>query len=161
MGANLLILASTVLLPPSQHDTTTNTEQPANGIAFERLSDLLQYNRVQGLSFGLGYRARLPGTRTTGPYATARYGLSDERVTGRLTMVHESRRGRFALSGYYDVADVDPVSPGPTLGNSANGLFAGHDNADYLLARGGSANFQILVGAGVELLVRLVAPRCG
>jgi hypothetical protein len=46
MGANLLVLASTLLLQPLQQDTSNNTEQPSNGIAYERLSDPLQYNRV-------------------------------------------------------------------------------------------------------------------
>ena len=59
MGANLIVLASTLLLQSSQHDTATITDQPSHGLAYERLSDLLQYNRVQGLSFGLGYQVRL------------------------------------------------------------------------------------------------------
>ena len=31
MGANLLVLASTLLLQPLQQDTSNNTEQPSNG----------------------------------------------------------------------------------------------------------------------------------
>jgi len=53
MGANLLIVAATLALQTPQQDTSGNTST-AHGIAFERLSDLLQYNRVQGLSFGTG-----------------------------------------------------------------------------------------------------------
>ncbi|MDQ3136137.1 MAG: hypothetical protein M3Q93_00945, partial [Gemmatimonadota bacterium] len=34
------------------------TGQQSRGIAYERLSDALRYDRVQGLSFGLGYRVR-------------------------------------------------------------------------------------------------------
>ena len=41
---------------------------------------LLRYDRVQGLSFGLGYRLRAPFARFANLYATARYGLSDDRV---------------------------------------------------------------------------------
>src|SRR5215208_4012409 len=102
MGANLLILAGTLLLPSSQYDTTDTAEQPSHGIGYERLSDLLEYNRVQGLSVGLGYHAGLSGARPTSGYVTLRYGASDQRVTGRLSVVVESRRGYLRLSGYSD-----------------------------------------------------------
>ena len=151
MGANLIVLASSLLLQFPQQDTTNITEQPSHGFAYERLSDVLQYNRVQGLSFGLGYQARLPGSRSTGVYATIRYGLSDERVTGRLTLLHESRRRSLALSGYSDVADIDPFSPGRTLPNTLNALLAGHDNGDYALAQGGSASWETSIGTRLEL----------
>jgi hypothetical protein len=153
MGANLIVLASTLLLQSSQQDTTNITEQPSHGFAYERVSDLFQYNRVQGLSFGLGYQARLPGSRSTGVYATVRYGLSDERITGRLTLLHESRRRRLALSGYSDVADLDPFSPGRTIPNALNALLAGHDNGDYTLARGGSASWETSIATRLELVL--------
>lgn len=153
MGANLIILASSLLLPSLQYDTTDSFEQPSHGIGYERLSDLLGYNRVQGLSLGLGYQVRLPGTRSIRIYPTLRYGFSDERVTWRLSIVREFRRGSLRLSGYYDVADVDPVSPGRTLANTVNALFAGHDNGDYLLSRGGSLQWETLVGTGLILEV--------
>lgn len=162
MGANFLILASSVLLQPLiQQDTIDRSDHPSHGIAFERLSDVLQYNRVQGLSFGLGYQARIPGTRSTGVYATVRYGLSDERITGRLTLLHEPRDQSLAVSGYYDVVDVDPFSPGRTLGNTLNGLFAGHDNADYMLARGGSAKWETWIGTGLDLIIAARIERQG
>ena len=152
MGANLLIVVATLALQSSQQDTSANTST-AHGIAFERLSDLLQYSRVQGLSLGAGYRVRLPGTLTANAYGTLRYGLSDDRVTGRLTILGNVAGGRLALSGYHDIADLDPFSPGRSVGNTVNGLFAGHDNGDYALARGGSASFEMPIRAGVELLV--------
>jgi hypothetical protein len=151
MGANLLVLAGTLLLQSFQHDTANISEQPSHGIAYERLSDLLQYNRVQGLSFGLGYQTRLPGFRSTHAYATLRYGLSDDRVTGRLTLLREVSGSRVALSGYSDVADLDPLSPGRTLGNTLNGILAGHDNADYALAQGGSARWGTSIGTRLDL----------
>ena len=69
------------------------TGQRAHGLAYERLADVLRYNRVQGLSLGLGYQARVPGVRFTGLYGTVRYGLSDERVTGRLTLLRDAPGG--------------------------------------------------------------------
>jgi len=152
MGANLLIVVATLAHQTPQQDTSANTST-AHGIAFERLSDLLQYNRVQGLSLGAGYRVRLPGTLTANAYATLRYGLSDDRVTGRLTVLGNAAGGRLALSGYHDIADLDPFSRGRSVGNTINGLFAGHDNGDYALARGGSASFEMPIRTGLELLL--------
>jgi hypothetical protein len=152
MGANLLIVTATLALQAPQPDTSLSTD-PSHGIAFERLTDLLQYNRVQGLSFGLGYQVRIPTTSATRLYGTVRYGLSDERVTGRLTMLGSAARGGIALSGYYDIADLDPFSPGRNFPNTFNGLFAGHDNGDYALARGATARFEAPVRPGMELVL--------
>lgn len=152
MGANLLIAVTALALQTPQQDTSADTST-AHGIAFERLSDLLQYNRVQGLSFGVGYRVRLPGTRSANAYGTLRYGLSDDRITGRLTILGNVAGENLALSGYHDIADLDPFSPGRSLSNTVNSLFAGHDNGDYALASGGSASFEIPVRLGVELLL--------
>ena len=99
------------------------------GLAFERLADLLRYDRVQGLSLGLGYRVRAPAVRSptsTGPCATA---SAIDRVTGRLSFVRDAPGGRLTVSGYRDVVDVDPFSAGRTVGNTLNALFVAHDNA--------------------------------
>jgi len=152
MGANLLIVVATLALQSPQQDLSVDTSS-AHGIAFERPSDLLQYNRVQGLSLGAGYRVRLPGTRTANAYGTLRYGLSDDRITGRLTILGNVAGGRLALSGYHDIADLDPFSPGRSVGNTLNSLFAGHDNGDYALAGGGSASFNVPIRAGLELIL--------
>jgi hypothetical protein len=151
MGANLLILAGTLLLPSSQHDTTDIAEQPSHGVGYERLSDVLEYNRAQGLSVGLGYHAPLPGVRSTSGHVTVRYGASDERVTGRVSIVAEHRRGYLRLSGYSDLTDIDPISPGRTIANTINSLFGGHDNADYALSRGASLTWQTPVGSTLNL----------
>jgi hypothetical protein len=63
MGANLLIFASTLFLPPFQYDSTDKSKPPPHEIGSERLSDALEYNRLQ------------------------RYGFSDERVTRHVSIV--------------------------------------------------------------------------
>jgi hypothetical protein len=161
MGANLIIAAVTVLLQSSPADTTqphptlrhrdTVTAAPTPGLAFERLSDLLQYNRVQGLSLGVGYRVPVPGLVHTAGYATIRYGFSDERVTGRLSLVRDSPNGQLAISGYHDIADLDPFSPGRDFPNTFNSLLAGHDDGDYALADGGTGTVEVSVGPAVDL----------
>jgi hypothetical protein len=127
--------------------------QSAHGVAYERLGDLFRYDRVQGLSLGLGYQVRVPGVRFTGLYGTVRYGLSDERVTGRLTVLRDAPGGRLAISGYRDIGDADPFGLGRGPGNTLNALFAAHDNGDYYLAHGGSVGFETSVATGLDLTV--------
>jgi hypothetical protein len=159
MGANLLVAAVTALLQLPLTDTTKPTQpsdtapdQPTAGVAYERLSDLLQYNRVQGLSLGLGYRLPIAG-RGPSLYGTVRYGFSDERVTGRLTLARESPGINWSISGYHDLFDVDPFSPGRSVSNTFNSLFAGHDNGDYALADGGAGQVELPVGEALALTV--------
>src|SRR6185503_20484822 len=85
---------------------------------------------------------------------TVRYGLSDDRVTGRLSLVRDAPGGRLTLSGYRDIFDVDPFGSGRTIGNTLNALFAAHDNADYALAEGGAAAFETSLRPGLDLNVR-------
>ncbi|MEP7176698.1 MAG: hypothetical protein ABI860_09110, partial [Gemmatimonadales bacterium] len=127
------------------------TGQSSRGFGYERLTDLLRYDRVQGLSFGLGYRVRAPVVSFANLYGTLRYGLSDDRITGRLTLVRDAPEGRLSLSGYRDIVDVDPFASGGTLGNTLNALFVAHDNADYGLAEGGSATFETSLRTGLDL----------
>jgi len=156
MGANLLNIIVTLALQSPSPDTSLSTS-PA-GIAFERTSDLLQYNRVQGLSFGLGYRMPLPGSKSAMAYATVRYGISDERVTARVSVLTGKANLRVALTVFQDIVDVDSVSPGRSIPNTVNSLFAGHDNGDYAFSRGASvrversmrARLALIVGAQVE-----------
>jgi hypothetical protein len=129
------------------------TGRSARGIAYERLTDALRYDRVQGLSLGLGYRVGVPGVAFTDLYGTLRYGFSDDRVTGRLSLVRDAPEGRLALSGYRDVANVDPFATAPGIGNTLNALFVAHDDGDYALAHGVSAGYETSLRTGLELAV--------
>jgi hypothetical protein len=151
MGANLLAIAGTLLLPSLQHDTLRSPEPTTSGFGYERYSDLLGYNRVQGLSLGLGYRVGIPGVMPTAVYATLRYGFTDERATWRVSLHRDLGKGTLRLSGYYELADVDPLSPGRTFENTLNALFAGHDNGDYALSRGASAAWETRLGTRLSL----------
>jgi hypothetical protein len=131
----------------------------SHGIAYERLADLLRYDRVQGLSVGVGYRVRVPGVRFTGLYGTVRYGLSDERVTGRLTLLRDAPGGRLAISGYREIGDLDPFAHGHRFANTLNALFAAHDNGDYSLVQGGSAALETSLAVGLDLDVGVRAER--
>jgi hypothetical protein len=128
------------------------TGQTGHGFGYERLSDALRYDRVQGLSFGLGYRVRAPGIRFANLYGTVRYGLSDDRVTGRLTLVRDAPSGRWTVGGYRDIVDADALSPGHSLGNTLNALFAAHDDGDYFLAEGGAVGFEASIESGLDVV---------
>jgi hypothetical protein len=127
------------------------TGRAEHGFAYERFGDILRYDRVQGLSLGLGYQFRVPGTRFAGVYGTVRYGLSDERVTGRLTLLRDAPDGRLAISGYREIGDVDPFALRRGAGNSLNALFSAHDNGDYYLAHGASASLETALGEALDL----------
>jgi hypothetical protein len=114
---------------------------------------------VQGLSLGVGGRVRVPGSDFTDLFATARYGFSDERVTGRLAVVRDAPGGRLSLSAYRDIGDVDPFSPGRTLANSFNAIFTAHDDGDYYLATGGGIAFVSSVAVGTDLFVSVRGER--
>lgn len=127
------------------------TGRTDRGLAYERLGDLMRYNRVQGLSFGVGYRWRLPMLRYASLFATARYGLSDERVTGRLTIRSDAPGARRLVTGYRDVQSVDPFAAGRTLENSLNALFTAHDDGDYAVVTGAGIGMETSLGVGLDL----------
>ncbi|MEO8200037.1 MAG: DUF5686 family protein [Gemmatimonadota bacterium] len=120
------------------------------GINYERFADILRYNRVQGLSLGLGYELRAPIAFTT-LRGTARYGLSDNRITAKLGIVREAPGGTFSISGYRDVRELEGFTRNFAIGNSLNALFVAHDNADYYLAEGASIGFERSIDRGLDL----------
>ena len=135
------------------------TDRRAISPGYERVADALQYNRVQGFSLGAGARVSVPGMPFTDIFPTVRYGFSDERVTGRLALVHDGPAGRFTFAGYHSVADADPFSSGLTLANSASALFTAHDYGDYFLATGGEASMVTSIGLGTDLAISLRGER--
>jgi hypothetical protein len=135
------------------------TLRKPRGFAYQNVSDALQYNRVQGLSLGVGYRERVPHTDFTDLFATVRYGFSDERVMGRLSLVRDAPKGRFVAGAWRDLADADPFSAGRTLANTASALFTGHDYGDYYLATGGGLSFQASVATVMDQTVSVRGER--
>ena len=123
------------------------------GFGVERLSDVVGFNRVQGWSLGGGVGVRVPGVKFTSAYPSARYGFSDGRLLYKLAVVRNGPGWKLGVSGYRDIVDVDPFSPGRTLPNTVNAIFTTHDNADYLEARGGSATLTLPVSLRTELRV--------
>ncbi len=109
-------------------------------LAFESFADIYRFNRVQGSSVGVGYQIR-PGQPFVTLLAIARFGFSDRRATGSLTWRRDAPGGRLDVSAFRDVKETEPWTAGLGFGNSLNGIFAGHDDADYYLATGGGVSF--------------------
>jgi hypothetical protein len=127
------------------------TGRRRHGFTWERIVDAVRYNRVQGAAPGLGYQWQLPGDGFTALRAEARFGLSDSRLTGGLTITREAPGARWSLAGYRDIRSNDPFGRGNGFGNSLNALFAGHDDADYHLAQGARLTREGALGLGLEL----------
>jgi hypothetical protein len=112
------------------------TGRRTHGFTWERILEAIRYNRVQGAVPGLGYQVTMPGDGFTTLGGELRFGLSDERVVGGLTLTREAPGARWTLRGYREVRSNDPFSRANRLGNSFNAIFAGHDDADYYLSHG-------------------------
>jgi hypothetical protein len=126
------------------------TGRRLHGINYERFADIVRYNRVQGLSFGLGYQLRAPINFTV-LQGTARVGVSDGRLTGRLSAVRDAPGGTVTLSGYREVREIEPFTRNFAIGNSINALFVAHDNADYYLGEGASLMYERSLDRGIDL----------
>jgi len=106
------------------------------GIAWESVADIVRFNRVQGLSLGIGYEVRT-NINFTSILLAGRFGISDKRVTGSVTWRRDGPGGRLDLKGFRAVTEVEPWTRGQGIGNSLNALFVGNDDADYYLTSGG------------------------
>jgi hypothetical protein len=73
--------------------------------------------------------------------ASARFGFADRSPTASLTWRRDAPGGRLDISVFRDVKEVEPWTSGLGFGNSLNGIFAGHDDADYYLAAGAGVAF--------------------
>lgn len=131
-------------LPPEM------TGRAGAGFGYERIADVLRYNRVEGTTLSLSGRTRAP-VLFTDLYGTVRYGFADERVLGRLAVVRDAPGGRLTLAASRDLADLDPFARGLSFGNSLRGILTGHDDGDYLLAQGGRVTFETSAGLGTEV----------
>jgi hypothetical protein len=105
------------------------------GITAVKFGEFFRFNRVQGVSLGSAY-----ALETGAPYlrliGQTRYGFKDGRMLWGLTARRDAPRGLLELEVSRRMADVDPRSTGTSLGNSLSALFAGHDDADYMLVTG-------------------------
>ncbi|HEX9692651.1 MAG TPA: hypothetical protein VGA22_11175 [Gemmatimonadales bacterium] len=124
------------------------------GLAWQQVSDVVRFNRVQGISLGAGMQFR-PRTPHTSVLVSGRMGLSDLRPLANVTLRHDGPAGRLDFMGYRDLREVEPWTRGLGVGNSLNALFTGHDDADYFLTAGGGLEWTWNAGALRNLEIRL------
>ncbi len=115
-----------------------------------RVSELLRFNRVEGLALGFGAIAR-PGGGVAELRGLLSYGISDQEVKARLAA--ERRIGRFTigLNAYRQIEDVaDELVISQAL-NSITAQEVGRDYGDYSLASGARATLGLELGARGQL----------
>ncbi|MFQ5551925.1 MAG: hypothetical protein ACE5FJ_11885, partial [Gemmatimonadales bacterium] len=104
-------------------------------VAWEELADVARFNRVQGLSVGVGYLLR-PGPAFWSVYGAARFGVGDLTPYASLRFRRDSPAARIELTGFRQLSEFEPWSRGASIGNSLNAYFSGHDDAHYYRALG-------------------------
>jgi hypothetical protein len=142
--------------------TETAGAAAMSGLAAARLSvgsisDLLHFNRVEGLAPGIGTVLRSSG-KTTELAVWGSVGIADERVKGRLSLSHRigglTLRARAARE-IRDLADEPAISP---LLNTVLAQEAGNDYGDYTLLNEAvgtvQLDFGVLGGVGLEVGVQ-------
>jgi hypothetical protein len=149
-----MIRETAATLARIEHDLPAEwVGRQAIGPAFERVSDLFRFNRVQGVSLGAGLQVQTGGFSSL--LGSARFGLSDRLPTGSLTFRRDAPGGRLDLSAWRSVREVEPWTRGATVGNSLNAALAGHDDADYYLSLGSGLSFSGNTGAVQDAEIEL------
>jgi hypothetical protein len=96
-------------------------------------SGLVRYNRVEALAVGARVGVDLGKAQAA---AVARYGVADEKLSGELSFARESATHSWRLSGYHQLAAMDPATDPFSLASSLNALLIGRDDAQYYRAAG-------------------------
>ncbi|MGD2134816.1 MAG: hypothetical protein PVF27_01600 [Gemmatimonadales bacterium] len=128
------------------------------GLAWEGVSEMLRYNRVQGPSVGIGYEID-PGVTFSSLLVSARLGFADLRPTGSVTWRRDGPGGRWQVSAYRTVRESETWTGGLGFGNSMNAFFTGHDDADYFLALGAGTRYAWHVGPLRDVEIELAYER--
>lgn len=123
-------------------------------LAWEQFSDVVRYNRVQGLSVGAGLQVR-PGPAFTTLLINGRFAFGNLEPTGAVVWRRDGPGGRLDIKAYWDVQEVEPWTRGVGVGNSLNAFFTGHDDAEYY--RGAGGGFSYRWNAGLLRDVEFVA----
>jgi hypothetical protein len=126
-------------------------------VAAARLSDIVRYNRVQGVAVGAGMRVASRESRAVFRPSFG-LGLADGRVTGGMDLTLRRSNSSLATLNFYatrsirDFSDLPVISP--TL-NSFTAQESGDDHGDYMLVEGtglrvegpaGSARWSVHAG---------------
>lgn len=109
------------------------------------VSDIIHFNRVEGVAVGAGWVFR-PGGGPTELRIRGSYGVSDARPKGEIAVRYVSQRATLALEGgrtLDDVSDERVIAP---VINSVLAQEAGDDYGDYVLRDYGQVRLERRVG---------------
>lgn len=95
---------------------------------------MLRFNRVEGLSAGVG--AELPITSLLTIYGEARLGVANLHPNGELSIIHGPTDRRTSLTGYRRLAFVSDWANHHSLGTSLLNLVTGDDRGLYYRTQG-------------------------
>ncbi len=130
------------------------TGLPARRLGAASISDVLHFNRVEGLAPGVGVAFR-PGRGNADVRLWGSYGLSDRRAKGRLAIRFRARRSMFELRAHREIRDVaDEPAIAPLL-NSLTAQEGGSDYGDYMLVE--SAGLRVRRAVGSRAIVAVEA----
>lgn len=144
--------ASTDLARLAENLPGDMTGRSYRGISWDKLGEVLRYNRVEGTTLSMTGQVPVP-LSFTDLYGTGRIGLGDGRLLARVAAVRDAPGGRTTLAVQRDLVDLDPFARGLNFGNSLRGILAGHDDGAYLLAQGARLDFESSWGLGNEFVL--------
>lgn len=118
--------------------------------AARRLSDVIRYNRVQGVAVGAGMRVESRELRVS-MRSKVGVGLADGRVTGGLDLGFLRRNSQRSTLNFYATREIrdfsDFAAISPTL-NSFTAQESGNDHGDYVLVEGAGVRVEGPLGGG-------------
>lgn len=126
----------------------------AQRLGARRFSDLVRFNRVEGLALGAGLVLRLGGAVEGRAFLS--YGTADGRPKGILALTDAIGSWRFEGAAYREVRDVADHPVLAPLVNSFAAQEFGDDYGDYYGAEGGRLGVSHTLGARSEVSVTLV-----
>jgi hypothetical protein len=115
----------------------------------------LRYNRVEGLSGGLGARQALGRGRSA--HGELRFGLADQQLNGELGVLHSDGRRELGITVFRRLAAANDWGDPLGFGNSFSALVFGRDEGFYYRAFGAELLRQPVQGTG--LTARLFVER--
>jgi len=110
-------------------------------LQYDRLPEMIRYNRVEALGLGVAGRLELPRLAFWSVGGAAGFGVADLEPKGRVDLRYDAPGSRFELTGYSELHLAGSVVTDEkrAYGNALRAFFMGRDDADYYRASGAAA----------------------
>ncbi|MGD8697873.1 MAG: hypothetical protein PVJ43_01200 [Gemmatimonadales bacterium] len=111
---------------------------------YDRLPEMIRYNRVEALGIGLSARYDLPRRPFWSVGGGIGFGVADLGLKGKLDIRYDAPRKRFDLAGYSELHLGGTTLTDQKRANGSAALrafFLGRDDADYYRASGAALTF--------------------